>query len=88
MLIVLGIIFFYLQRGHVNLPIAMQLCKSQYHDTLRAVMEAGRRGTSVRTLPYEINVPPSISVGTARDEAQHAGTEHITHRLTPRGRAS
>lgn len=77
-LIILGIIFFYLQRSHVNLPIAMQLCKSQYHDTLRAMEEAGR-GASIATLPYEIIVPSSISVGTAREEAQNAATKPQAH---------
>lgn len=47
MLIVLGIIFFYFnhQRSHVYQPIAVQLCKSHSHDTLRVLLEAvGSRG--------------------------------------------
>lgn len=43
--------------------------------------EAGGGGTSICTRPNEIDVPPSISVGTAGEEAQHAGTQHITHNL-------
>ncbi len=31
---------FFLQSGHVYQPIAMQLCKSQSHDTLRVILEA------------------------------------------------
>lgn len=87
MLIVLGIIFFYFnhQRSHVYQPIAVQLCKSHSHDTLRVLLEAvgsrGGGGTSICTRPNEIDVPPSISVGTAGEEAQHAGTQHITHNL-------
>lgn len=45
MLIILGVILFYfiflyLHRSHVYQPIAMQLCRSPSHDTLRVVLEA------------------------------------------------
>ena len=35
-------IYIYLHCSHVYQPIAMQLCRSPSHDTLRVVLEAGR----------------------------------------------
>lgn len=68
--------YFNHQHGHVYQPIAVQLCKSQSHDTFGVLLEAGGGGWggAICSHPNEIDVPPSISVGTAAEEAQRAGT--------------
>lgn len=62
----------------------MQLCKSHSHDTLRVLLEAvGSRGGGLLSVPALMRLMSHhLSVWELPgEEAQHAGTRHITHNL-------
>lgn len=86
MLITLGIIFIFFFFFRAVTFICQLQCNYANDNPMthwewcrRRRERRGRAGGSICTLPNEIDVPPSISVGTA--SAQHAGTQHITPKL-------
>lgn len=84
MLITLGVISFFssLIITAVMFISQMRLCKEQFHETLSMWTGGGGLATllSVPT-PNEIDLPPSISVGTGTEEAHHAGTRSVAYNL-------